>query len=147
MTRLAALLSLILFGACQTMPNSGLAHDVYFELVDASPAARQRLIDSCYEKLAPISGITFFAAGNRDAELTREGLGEGLARSGGAVERRGRQRLFAAQPRGSSACSHTGAAGRAHDVGILPRHGARRRVQSNYTVVFTLKKRNSFIWL
>lgn len=72
MTRLAALLSLILFGACQTMPNSGLAHDVYFELVDASPAARQRLIDSCYEKLAPISGITFFAAGNRDAELTRE---------------------------------------------------------------------------
>ncbi|MEC7726235.1 MAG: Dabb family protein [Planctomycetota bacterium] len=71
MTRIAALLALILVGACHTMPNSGLAHDVYFELRDSSPGARQRLIDSCYEKLAPIAGITFFAAGDRDAELTR----------------------------------------------------------------------------
>ena len=53
------------------MPKSGLAHDVYFELVDASPQARQQLIDSCYEKLAPIPGITFFAAGSRDEGLTR----------------------------------------------------------------------------
>ena len=72
MIRSLALFTLLFFGACQTMPTQGLAHDVYFELVDASPEARQRLIDSCYDKLAPIAGITFFAAGDRDAELTRD---------------------------------------------------------------------------
>ena len=72
MIRSLALFILLFFGACQTMPTQGLAHDVYFELVDASPEARRRLIDSCYDKLAPIAGITFFAAGDRDAELTRD---------------------------------------------------------------------------
>ena len=54
------------------MPNAGLAHDVYFELLDASPAAQQKLIDSCYDQLSSIPGITFFAAGSRDEELSRE---------------------------------------------------------------------------
>ncbi|MGC6487075.1 MAG: Dabb family protein [Planctomycetota bacterium] len=74
MTRCLSLpLALLLFlGACQTMPTAGLAHDVYFELIDASAAARQRLVDSCYEKLAPIDGVVYFAAGDRDAELTRD---------------------------------------------------------------------------
>ena len=72
MIRGLALSLLSVFGACQSMPNAGLAHDVYFELIDASPAARQRLVERCYDKLAPIAGITFFAAGDRDAELTRD---------------------------------------------------------------------------
>ena len=71
MIRFTPLLALLFFSACSTMPSSGLAHDVYFELVDSSSRARQRLIDSCYEKLEPIPGITFFAAGNRDEQLSR----------------------------------------------------------------------------
>ena len=72
MTRSLALLFLFALGSCQTMPNSGLAHDVYFELIDASPAARQRLVESCYDKLAPIAGVSYFAAGDRDEELDRD---------------------------------------------------------------------------
>ena len=72
MLRVLALFSFLLLAACQAMPTAGLAHDVFFELTDASPEAQQKLIDSCYDKLAPIPGITFFAAGSRDAELTRE---------------------------------------------------------------------------
>ena len=72
MPRSLALCALLFFAACHAMPTSGLAHDVYFELTDASPEARQRLIDSCHELLAPIDGIMFFAAGNRDEQLTRD---------------------------------------------------------------------------
>ncbi|MFK7741275.1 MAG: Dabb family protein [Planctomycetota bacterium] len=54
------------------MPNAALAHDVYFELADASPAAQEALIASCYEKLAPIDGVVMCVAGSRDAELTRD---------------------------------------------------------------------------
>lgn len=72
MSRRLSLSLLLFFGACQTMPNAGLAHDVYFELIDASAEARQRLVDSCYEKLAPIPGVVYFAAGDRDEGLTRE---------------------------------------------------------------------------
>lgn len=72
MIRGLALSLLTVFGACQSMPNAGLAHDVYFELVDASAAARQRLVDSCYEQLAPIAGVVYFAAGDRDEGLARE---------------------------------------------------------------------------
>ena len=71
MLRSLALSAFVFLGSCQTMPTQGLAHDVYFELVDASPAARQRLVDSCYDKLAPIPGICFFAAGDRDEGLSR----------------------------------------------------------------------------
>jgi hypothetical protein len=72
MLRALALFSFLLLGACQAMPTAGLAHDVYFELIDASPAAQQRLVDSCRAKLAPIPGITFFAVGSRDEELNRD---------------------------------------------------------------------------
>ncbi|MCA8975781.1 MAG: Dabb family protein [Planctomycetes bacterium] len=52
--------------------NPGLVHDVYFALVDASPAARQTLIDACHDKLAGIAGVESLVAGNRDEELTRD---------------------------------------------------------------------------
>jgi len=72
MFRSLVLFAFLLLTACQAMPNAGLAHDVYFELIDASPAAQQKLIDSCYDKLAPIAGVTFCAAGSRDPELARD---------------------------------------------------------------------------
>ena len=58
--------------ACGQEREMPILHDVYFELIDATPAARQRLVDSCYDKLAPIPGIRFFAAGDRDEGLTRQ---------------------------------------------------------------------------
>lgn len=53
------------------MPNVSLAHDVYFELIDASPAARQQLIESCEQRLGGIEGVSFLAVGSRDEELAR----------------------------------------------------------------------------
>jgi hypothetical protein len=49
-----------------------LAHDVYFTLDDASPAARQKLVDACRQYLSGHEGTVFFAAGVRQEEMARE---------------------------------------------------------------------------
>ena len=49
-----------------------LAHMVYFTLTDNSDAARQKLVDACRKYLKDHPGTVFFAAGTRDAELSRE---------------------------------------------------------------------------
>jgi hypothetical protein len=49
-----------------------LAHDVYFTLQDASPAARQKLVDACRLYLSGHDGTTFFAAGTRAVDMARE---------------------------------------------------------------------------
>jgi len=72
-----AVFSIALLAACAAVPtampiHAQLAHDVYFALTDASPAARQKLVADCYAKLANIDGVVFLAAGTRDPELTRE---------------------------------------------------------------------------
>ncbi|MEX1096052.1 MAG: Dabb family protein [Planctomycetales bacterium] len=48
-----------------------LVHDVYFTLKDDSPAARRRLVDSCYALLKDLPGIAHFAAGERSPDLAR----------------------------------------------------------------------------
>jgi hypothetical protein len=49
-----------------------LAHDVYFTLHDASPAARQKLVDACRLYLSGHEGSVFFAAGVREEEMARD---------------------------------------------------------------------------
>ncbi len=46
-------------------PGTGLVHDVYFSLHDASPEAVERLVGACVEYLAPAAGILSFAVGTR----------------------------------------------------------------------------------
>lgn len=53
-------------------PGLVLAHDVYFTLHDASPEARQKLVDACDRHLSGHPGTLFFAAGTRAAGLQRE---------------------------------------------------------------------------
>jgi hypothetical protein len=47
------------------------AHDVYFTLHDASPEARQKLVDACHTHLSGHPGAVFFAAGARAVEMQR----------------------------------------------------------------------------
>ena len=49
-----------------------LAHNVYFSLKDASPAAQEKLITACKKYLAPHDGIVFFACGTLAADLARQ---------------------------------------------------------------------------
>jgi hypothetical protein len=49
-----------------------LAHDVYFTLRDASPEAKQKLVEACRLYLTGHEGTVFFAAGVRAEEMTRE---------------------------------------------------------------------------
>ena len=49
-----------------------LAHDVYFTLQDASPEAKQKLVDACRHYLTGHEGTVFFATGMRAEEMTRE---------------------------------------------------------------------------
>ncbi len=48
-----------------------LAHMVYFTLKDPSPAAQDKLIADCQKYLKTATGILYFAAGPRVADLTR----------------------------------------------------------------------------
>ena len=48
-----------------------LAHNVYFTLKDASPAARRKLVEASKKYLAPIPGIVFFACGPLEEDLAR----------------------------------------------------------------------------
>ena len=52
--------------------RESLAHDVYFTLRDASPEAKQKLVDACRLYLAGHEGTVFFATGVRAEEMTRE---------------------------------------------------------------------------
>jgi hypothetical protein len=49
-----------------------LIHNVYFTLVDRSPAARQQLVEACRRWLPGHPGIVFFACGERCAALVRD---------------------------------------------------------------------------
>lgn len=51
---------------------SQLAHHVFFSLVDASPDARQAMVEQCFHWLAEIDGIVSFSAGTREGGLDRE---------------------------------------------------------------------------
>jgi hypothetical protein len=70
----------LLAGLGLALPRAGrgadagrwLAHDVYFTLQDASPAARQKLVDACRLYLSGHEGATFFAAGSRAEDMARE---------------------------------------------------------------------------
>jgi hypothetical protein len=74
--------ALVLAAACTTWPSGAgaaetgkgrvLAHDVYFALKDASPAARQKLVEACRTHLSGHPGTVFFATGVRAEALQRE---------------------------------------------------------------------------
>jgi hypothetical protein len=53
-------------------PRRAFAHNVYFTLNDASPQARQKLVDACRKYLSGHAGTLFFAAGTRQEEMRRE---------------------------------------------------------------------------
>ena len=54
------------------MPEPRLAHNVFFELKDDSPAKVAELVEACKKYLNVQPGIVFFAAGPRCADLTRD---------------------------------------------------------------------------
>jgi len=49
-----------------------LAHNVFFTLIDASPAKAQALVDACKKYLTIQPGIVYFACGKRDRGLDRD---------------------------------------------------------------------------
>ena len=48
-----------------------LAHNVFFTLSDASPAAQQKLIDGCHQYLKGHPGQVYFSAGTLVPDLAR----------------------------------------------------------------------------
>lgn len=54
------------------MSEPRLAHNVFFQLLDASPAKVEELVTACKTYLNVQPGIVFFAAGPICAELDRE---------------------------------------------------------------------------
>jgi heme-degrading monooxygenase HmoA len=55
----------------QERPAAALAHDVYFSLNDASPAARSELVAACRKYLAGHDGTRVFSVGVLADELAR----------------------------------------------------------------------------
>ena len=51
--------------------NNNLAHNVYFNLSDSSPAAQQKLIDACQKYLKGHPGEVYFSAGTLVPDLAR----------------------------------------------------------------------------
>ncbi|MCX7420573.1 MAG: Dabb family protein [Planctomycetia bacterium] len=51
--------------------NMNLAHNVYFNLSDASPAAQQKLIDASYKYLKGHPGEVYFSVGTLVPDLAR----------------------------------------------------------------------------
>ena len=49
-----------------------IAHNVFFSLTDASPAAQERLVAACQRYLKNHQGVVFFAVGTRAKEFSRE---------------------------------------------------------------------------
>jgi hypothetical protein len=60
------------YSTAEEPAGRALAHDVYFSLNDASPEARQALVDACRKYLSGHEGTRFFAAGSRAAEMQRD---------------------------------------------------------------------------
>ena len=74
---LLSLLASLASGSCTMRPDhptatAHLAHDVFFTLKDNSPEQCRRLVTACEERLAPLPGIVFFAAGTRAPDLQRD---------------------------------------------------------------------------
>jgi hypothetical protein len=69
---LAALGAALVPAAPAAEAGRTLAHDVYFTLQDASPAARQKLVDACRLYLSGHEGTVFFAIGVRAEEMGRD---------------------------------------------------------------------------
>jgi heme-degrading monooxygenase HmoA len=73
---LAGSLALALLGAALApaaeAPGRVFAHDVFFALKDSTPETRQALVDACQKYLDGHDGVTFFAAGTRATEMTRD---------------------------------------------------------------------------
>ena len=67
---LAALVAVALPARAQNAPQL-LAHDVYFSLNDASPAARDALVAACKKYLTGHPGVVSFTAGVLAGELNR----------------------------------------------------------------------------
>jgi hypothetical protein len=53
------------------MADPLLAHNVFFTLIDRSPAAVQRLVDACRKYLTVQPGIVYFACGTLEPDLAR----------------------------------------------------------------------------
>ena len=70
MLALAALIAMASLARAQNAPQL-LAHDVYFSLNDASPAARDALVAACKKYLTGHEGTVAFSAGVLAAELNR----------------------------------------------------------------------------
>lgn len=75
---LVVLAAVIAVGGCvdqlgrRRAASPALAHNVYFTLKDASPAARARLVEACHKYLKDHPGVTFFAAGEIVESHARE---------------------------------------------------------------------------
>ncbi len=52
-------------------PQIHLAHNVFFTLTDASPAAQQKLVDACHQYLKGHPGEVYFSAGTLVPDLAR----------------------------------------------------------------------------
>ena len=65
-------LGMALTPSARAESSRSLAHDVYFTLEDASPAAKQKLVEACRQYLSGHEGVVFFAAGTRATEMTRD---------------------------------------------------------------------------
>ena len=70
MLALAPLIAAASLARAQNAPQL-LAHDVYFSLNDASPAARDALVAACKKYLTGHEGTVAFSAGVLAAELNR----------------------------------------------------------------------------
>jgi hypothetical protein len=68
---LASLLLLAPLAASAQKAPTALAHDVYFSLDDASPAARAELVAACHKYLTGYDGLVAFSVGVLAAELDR----------------------------------------------------------------------------
>ena len=53
------------------MPDQLVVHNVFFQLADNTPAARQKLLDACKKYLTGHPGEVFFATGLRGEAFTR----------------------------------------------------------------------------
>jgi hypothetical protein len=65
------LMTLALVVAPSARGEEVLAHDVYFELKDDTPATRKALVDACRKYLTGHPGIVSFAAGAIAEEMAR----------------------------------------------------------------------------
>jgi hypothetical protein len=52
--------------------EEGIAHMVFFKLKDASPKAKQKLVDACDKYLSKHPGTVYYSAGVRAEEMDRE---------------------------------------------------------------------------